>query len=109
MENTVEYGRDANGKFKPGFGGRPKGVKNKLTKLQQEQVEDMLERLNDFLEDDLRKMKPVERIRLWADLQEFIRPKKQRMNMEIEQKDKQITKIIFELVEPGKPPREISE
>jgi hypothetical protein len=110
MEEQVKYERDEGGKFLPGIGGgRPKGVKNKLSKLQQAQVEDMLERLDDFLEEDLRKMKPAERIRLWADLQEFIRPKKQRMNMVVEATDKQFTKIVIEVVKPGQKPKQLNE
>lgn len=97
MEEVVGYGRDENGKFKPGHGGRPKGAKNKFTREVKERIEDILERLDDFLGNDLEKMKPADRVRLWADLQEYIRPKLQRMNMEIEPGEKAITQITFKV------------
>jgi hypothetical protein len=85
--------------FKPGEGGRPKGVKNKITREIQAKVEWVLELLDETVEDDLKKMKPPDRIRLWADLQEYIRPKLQRVNLDVGTEDKVITKITFELVD----------
>lgn len=85
--------------FKPGEGGRPKGVKNKITREIQAKVEWVLELLDETVEEDLKKMKPPDRIRLWADLQEYIRPKLQRVNLDVETEDKVITKITFELVD----------
>jgi len=85
--------------FKPGEGGRPKGVKNKITREIQAKVEWVLELLDETVEEDLKKMKPPDRIRLWADLQEYIRPKLQRVNLDVGTEDKIITKITFELVD----------
>jgi len=85
--------------FKPGEGGRPKGIKNKITREIQAKVEWVLELLDETVEDDLKKMKPPDRIRLWADLQEYIRPKLQRVNLDVGTEDKVITKITFELVD----------
>jgi hypothetical protein len=85
--------------FKPGEGGRPKGIKNKITREIQAKVEWVLELLDETVEDDLKKMKPPDRIRLWADLQEYIRPKLQRVNLDVGSEDKVITKITFELVD----------
>jgi hypothetical protein len=85
--------------FKPGEGGRPKGVKNKITREIQAKVEWVLELLDETVEEDLKKMKPPDRIRLWADLQEYIRPKLQRVNLDVGSEDKVITKITFELVD----------
>ena len=89
--------------FKPGEGGRPKGVKNKVTREIQAKVEWVLELLDETVEEDLKKMKPPERIKLWTDLQEYIRPKLQRVNLDVGAEDKAITKITFEIVPPGLP------
>lgn len=85
--------------FKPGEGGRPKGAKNKITREIQAKVEWVLELLDETVEEDLKKMKPPERIKLWTDLQEYIRPKLQRVNLDVGTEDKAVTKITFELVD----------
>ena len=95
--------------FKPGQGGRPKGVKNKISREIQEKVEWALEILDSTFEEDVKKMRPAERVRLWADMQEYIRPKLQRVNMEIETESTQLTKIIFEVVGEGEVPKELEE
>lgn len=87
--------------FKPGEGGRPKGVKNKVTREIQAKVEWVLELLDETVEEDLKKMKPPERIKLWTDLQEYIRPKLQRVNLDVGAEDKTIHKITFEVVGPA--------
>ena len=84
--------------FKPGEGGRPKGVKNKITREIQAKVEWVLEMLDETIEEDLQKMKPPERVKLWTDLQEYIRPKLQRVNLDVGPEDKEITRITFEVV-----------
>jgi hypothetical protein len=89
--------------FKAGNNGRPKGVKNKITREIQAKVEWVLELLDETVEEDLKKMKPQERIKLWAELQEYIRPKLQRVNLDVGSEDKTITKITFEIVPPGQP------
>jgi len=87
--------------FKAGNNGRPKGVKNKVTREIQAKVEWVLELLDETVEEDLKKMKPPERIKLWTDLQEYIRPKLQRVNLDVGAEHKAITKITFEIVPPG--------
>ncbi len=84
--------------FKPGEGGRPKGAKNKITREIKARIEWVLELLDDRLEEDIEKLKAPERIKLWADLQEYMRPKLQRVNLEMGSADKAITKITFEVV-----------
>ena len=84
--------------FKPGNAGKPKGVKNKITREIKERIEWVLELLDDRLEEDIEKLKAPERIKLWADLQEYMRPKLQRVNLEMGSADKAITKITFEVV-----------
>ena len=85
-------------KFKPGQGGRPKGASNKITREQKERVEWVLEVLDTNVEDDIKKMSPTERVKLWADLQEYVRPKLQRVNLDVGADDKEIRKITFVVV-----------
>lgn len=95
----MENNRTEKGKFITGNTGKPKGARNKITREIQAKVEWVLELLDETVEDDLKKMKPPDRIRLWADLQEYIRPKLQRVNLDVGSEDKVITKITFELVD----------
>jgi len=94
----METNRNEKGKFLPGNKGKPKGATNKITREIQAKVEWVLELLDETVEEDLRKMKPPDRIKLWADLQEYIRPKLQRVNLDVGAEDKAITKITFEVV-----------
>ena len=84
--------------FKPGQGGRPKGAANKITRENKERVEWVLELLDETLEDSIRKLKPKDQVDLWMNLQEYIRPKLQRMNLDIAPPEDKITKITFEVV-----------
>ena len=84
--------------FKPGQGGRPKGPANKITRENKERVEWVLELLDETLEDSIRKLKPKDQVDLWMNLQEFIRPKLQRMNLDIAPQEDKLTKITFEVV-----------
>jgi hypothetical protein len=84
--------------FKPGEGGRPKGAKNKITREIQAKVEWVLELLDETIEEDLMKMKAPERVKLWTDLQEYIRPKLQRVNLDVGAEDKEIRKVTFVVV-----------
>ena len=58
--------------------GRPKGSKNKHTKEIIDRVKKVLDLLGETLEDDIKKLKPAERARMWESLQEYVRPKLQR-------------------------------
>ena len=84
--------------FKPGQGGRPKGATNKITRENKERVEWVLELLDETLEDSIRKLKPKDQVDLWMNLQEYIRPKLQRMNLDIAPPEDKVTKITFEVV-----------
>jgi len=66
-----------NPNLKPGP-GRPKGLPNKKTRELIEKVEWVLDLLEGTLEEDIKKLKPAERARMWEALQEYIRPKLQR-------------------------------
>ncbi len=89
-------------RFKPGQGGRPRGVQNKLTRAYKERVEWVLGLLDETLEADLQALKGGERVRLWLDLQEFVRPKLQRMNLDLGADDQTVSKITFEVVKSEK-------
>jgi len=86
-------------KFKPGEGGRPKGSPNKITSEQKERIEWVLELLDETLEDSIRKLKPKDQVDLWMNLQEYIRPKLQRMNVDLGPAEDKLTKITFEVIQ----------
>ena len=98
--------RNNKGQFGPGNPGKPKGAKNKVTSEQKERIEKVLAMLDETLDEDLLKMKSKERVDLWAALQEYIRPKLQRTQVEVESTEEQVTKITFEVVNtpPPAPP-----
>jgi len=89
--------------FKPGQGGRPKGALNRVTVEQKERIEWVLEILDETLEESIRKLRPKEQVELWLGLQEFIRPKLQRMNVDIAPVEERLTKITFEVVHVNLP------
>ena len=98
----MDTDRTKKGTFLPGNKGKPKGAVNKITREQKERVEWVLEILDENVEEDLKKMRPSDRVRLWADLQEYIRPKLQRTNVEIGNKEDNTVKFTFEVVPAGK-------
>lgn len=61
--------------FEKGNPGRIKGIPNKATVEQKQRIEFVLTKLEESLEKDLQSLEPKEKIKLWYDLQEFIRPK----------------------------------
>ena len=85
--------------FKPGQGGRTKGSPNKITSEQKERIEWVLELLDETLEDSIRKLKPKGQVDLWMNLQEYIRPKLQRMNVDLGPAEDKLTKITFEVIQ----------
>jgi len=94
----METDRSKKGTFLPGNKGKPKGALNKITSEQKKRVEWALDILDQNVEEDLKKMRPFDRVRLWADLQEYIRPKLQRTNVEIGNKEDNVVKFTFEVV-----------
>ena len=95
----MEAEKKRNQGFKPGEGGRPKGATNKITRAQKEWVEWVLDLAEDRVEESIAKLKPKELIDMCLTLQEFVRPKLQRVNLDVGNEDKAITKITFELVD----------
>ena len=86
--------------------GRPAGALSQKTIEAVERVEFVLSLLEDTIEEDIEKLKPSERARLWNDLQEYIRPKLART----ENIDKTDRKIIIELVEvTGENPNQLPQ
>lgn len=69
-------------------GGRSKGTPNKKTEETLRRIESVMSKLEDTIEADIESLPAHERVRLWKDLQEYIRPKLQRveMNAQVEQK-----------------------
>ena len=93
--------RNTKGQFVSGNTGKPKGAKNKVTSEQRERIEKVLAMLDETLDEDLEKMKAKERVDLWAALQEYIQPKLQRTQVEVEASEEKVTKITFEVVGSG--------
>lgn len=56
-------------------GGRQKGTPNKKTVESVKRVEYVLNLLETSIDADIKKLTPVQRVTLWNDLQEYIRPK----------------------------------
>lgn len=82
----------------PKKGGKTKGTINKITKDQKERIEFVLSLLDETLENDIKKMPEVERVKLWSGLQEYIRPKLQRQEIDISSKEGvkiQVTRTII--------------
>ena len=89
--------------FKPGEGGRPKGVRNKISRERQEKIDEILSIADDMVEEALRKLKPKELLDIWVGLTEYVCPKLQRVTLDSDMEDNKITKITFEIVPPHQP------
>jgi hypothetical protein len=85
-------------RFKPGNVGRPKGTPNKLTTEKKQRLERILEIIEENLEDDIKGLKRKDRVDLWIQLQEYVRPKLQRVNVDIGPAEDKLTKITFEVI-----------
>ena len=89
--------------FKPGEGGRPKGATNKITREIKERAEWMLELCDERIVESIAKLRPKELVDLSVSLQEFIRPKLQRVNLDVGNEDKEIRSITFKVVRSSDP------
>ena len=89
--------------FREGNAGRPKGVRNKISRERQEKIDEILSIADDMVEEALRKLKPKELLDIWVGLTEYVCPKLQRVTLDTEPEDNKITKIVFEIVPPGLP------
>ena len=90
--------------FKPGEGGRPKGAANKFTTTVKERIESVLDKLDETLFDDLLAMEPSRRVELWAQLQEYIRPKLSRTAVVGDAENPVRGVVTIELRGAGRPP-----
>ena len=96
--------RNDKGQFTAGHTGLKKaGTPNKLTVETKQRIERVLEILDETLETDLLALSPKEKVQLWMDLQEFIRPKLQRTQTDLTSKGEKITKITFEVLNGNEP------
>ena len=93
--------RNNKGQFGKGNPGKPKGAVNKTTAEEKQRIEWVLSLLDASLEENLSKLRPKEQIELWLNLQEFVRPKLQRMNLDLGPADDKISKITFEVIRSG--------
>jgi len=89
--------------FRQGNSGRPKGVRNKISRERQEKIDMVLSVADELVEDALRKLKPKELLDIWVGLTEYVCPKLQRVTLDSDVEDNKITKITFEIVPPHKP------
>jgi len=94
----METSKRTDWRYKPGEGGRPKGVLNKLTTEKKQRLEWIVSQLEETLERDIATLKPKDRVDLWMGLQEYVRPKLQRMNIDIIPPDDKLTRITFEVI-----------
>jgi hypothetical protein len=95
--------RNNKGQFGKGNQGKPKGAVNKTTAEEKQRIEWVLSLLDERLEENLSLLRPKEQIELWLNLQEFVRPKLQRMNLDLGPADDKISKITFEVIRGSAP------
>ena len=100
--STMENNRTEKGKFLPGNKGKPKGAENKVTVEKKKRIEWVLDLLDETLEEDVKALKAKDKVELWVTMQEYIRPKLQRTNVEIGAKEDNTVKFTFEVVPSGR-------
>lgn len=85
--------------IKPGESiGRKKGTPNKVTVIQKQRIEMVLNGMNRTIESKIAKLKPKEFVDLWLQLQEYIRPKLARYELSSGPKEDPMTSITFNVV-----------
>lgn len=62
--------------------GRPKGAKDKFPRAMKERVQALVDKLEQYVEDDINSLDPSERIRHYTNLLEYVIPKLQRTENE---------------------------
>lgn len=68
------------------LGGRKKGTPNKINKKLKESLMEIIENNMAILDDDLDRMKPVERVQAMIQLMSFVLPKQKAVDMSIDGK-----------------------
>jgi cell division protein FtsB len=74
-------------KFQKGNPGKPKGAKRKKTVEAIQRVEWAINILEKNLESDIERLQARDRVQLWNDLQEYVRPKLARKDLDASNKD----------------------
>ncbi|MCH2046313.1 MAG: hypothetical protein MK212_19520 [Saprospiraceae bacterium] len=74
--------------------GRPKGSPNKNTEAFRSKVEQLLNKLDDSLDDDLQQLTPIERVKMYIQLLEYVTPKLKRIEQEPKQEPMQELKFV---------------
>jgi len=98
-----KFKNEVTGQFEKGNPGKRKGTINKISVEQKKRVEWVLCLLEETLEESIAKLKPKDRVELWLNLQEYIRPKLQRMNVDLSPPENKLTKITFEVINSAIP------
>jgi hypothetical protein len=98
----MEEAKRTDWKFRPGEGGRPKGSPNKLTTEKKQRLDRIIAIIEEHLEEKIALLKPKEQVDLWLQLQEYVRPKLQRVNVDIGPAEDKLTKITFEVIHTTK-------
>jgi hypothetical protein len=73
------------GQFKAGHakaGGRTKGSKNKATAKIKERVQSFIDDNFDSMQEDLKQLEPLERVKVYLKLMEFVLPKQKALDIE---------------------------
>ncbi len=74
--------------------GRPKGSPNRSTEAFKNKVEELLNKLDSNLDDDLQQLTPQERVKVYIQLLEYVTPKLKRIEQEPKQEPKQELKFV---------------
>ena len=64
--------------------GRPKGRKNKLTQDMKERIQRLADQLEEGIVEDIEALDPKERVNLYTNLLEYLTPKLQRVESQVE-------------------------
>ncbi len=94
MGRTKEDGRGR-------LGGRAKGTPNKVTCSTKEWIADLIDRNRKQIEDDLKNVKPIERLQIFERLMPYVLPKQQAVSASIidfeKFSDEQLDMVVGEL------------
>jgi hypothetical protein len=73
--------------------GRPKGLQNKITKTRKQIIEGYCDHIEKDLIADIDCLAPIERVKLWLSLQEYLIPKLNKDNIELSNQEPPIINI----------------
>lgn len=88
--------------YQPEGKGRPKGSKNKVTEDIRGQFETLVQNNINQLDDDLKSMKPRERVKAIIELSRFVLPTLKSTSVEKSRDNFQTIKIVREIISPKK-------